>query len=149
MPTYELHVLGADNRTMAVKTISSNDDAEAFEMARRYLDGHAIELWEGKRFIATLEKTSGRPSNRLRLTFISPDMIRLSATHLDAHGHRWAFVIEVDGRVHTETSEAKSVAATLKALDVQRPEKFVAHACRGDRWRSSRRLMRSQPGFAR
>ena len=56
-------------------------------------------------------------------------MIRLSATHLDAHGHRWAFVIEVDGRVHTETSEAKSVVATLKALNVKQPERLVAHAC--------------------
>ena len=52
-------------------------------------------------------------------------VIRVSATQLDAYGHRWAFVIEVDGRVHTVTSEAKSVVATLSALDVERPEKFV------------------------
>jgi hypothetical protein len=59
MPLYELRVLGTDNRITSTQEMESTDDDEAFTMAKRYLDGHAMEVWEGKRFIGTVEPAPG------------------------------------------------------------------------------------------
>ena len=62
MPSYELRFLGADNRPVTIKSIECECDAEAFETARKHVEGQAVELWQGDRFIATLEITQGGPA---------------------------------------------------------------------------------------
>ena len=62
MPSYELRFLGPDNRPLTTSTIECGSDSEAFETARKHVEGQAVELWEGDRFIATLEITRSGPA---------------------------------------------------------------------------------------
>jgi hypothetical protein len=55
MPTYQLRLIGEDNKRLLSQTIEASDDMEAFRMAYALTDGHAIEIWDGDRFIATTE----------------------------------------------------------------------------------------------
>jgi len=55
MPMYQLRFLGEDNKKLKSQMIEASDDMDAFSRASRMADGHAIEIWNGERFIATAE----------------------------------------------------------------------------------------------
>ena len=51
----ELITVGDDGHFIGFEPPVCEDDAEAIERAKRLIDGHAIELWSGARFVAALE----------------------------------------------------------------------------------------------
>ena len=55
MQSYELRFLGSDNQVVTTKLLESSDDASAFAAVRQQVNGQAIELWQGSRFVATIE----------------------------------------------------------------------------------------------
>jgi hypothetical protein len=61
MPSYQLRFLGADNKIAGSQIVECDSDPAAFEKAQRFVDGHAVEVWEGTRFIATLERQTEPP----------------------------------------------------------------------------------------
>jgi hypothetical protein len=62
MQSYELRFLGPDNHVVTAKLIESADDASAFMAAQQQVNGQAIEVWQGTRFIATIEPISAAPT---------------------------------------------------------------------------------------
>lgn len=61
MPTYRVFQLNDGGHVDAPATlIECDSDEQAIEQARQYLDGHAIELWEGKRQIKRFEPQKPR-----------------------------------------------------------------------------------------
>ena len=55
MPAYQLHFLGEDARRITSQEIEAEDDYEAFNRAQLQADSHTIEVWDGRRLIATAE----------------------------------------------------------------------------------------------
>ena len=60
MPTYLFRFLAPDNAPVGSEVIECDDDGLAFQRAQQMVDGHAIELWQGARFLATIESDSSR-----------------------------------------------------------------------------------------
>jgi hypothetical protein len=56
MADYRAYTVGLDGHFIASQAFCCDDDSEAIEQARQFVDGHAVELWSGERFIARLEK---------------------------------------------------------------------------------------------
>jgi hypothetical protein len=56
MADYRAYTVGLDGHFIDFQAFSCAEDSEAIERARRFVDGHAVELWSGERFIARLEK---------------------------------------------------------------------------------------------
>lgn len=52
---YRAYVIGSDGRFYRSVAIDCADDAEAVERAKRFLDGHDIELWQNDRKVATFD----------------------------------------------------------------------------------------------
>lgn len=50
-PAYRVLVLSKEGTVLDVKRITVDSDDEAIQHARRLVDGHALELWDGLRFI--------------------------------------------------------------------------------------------------
>lgn len=48
---YRALVLEMDGQLVSMCALTAYDDAEATELAKAMLDGHAVELWDGLRFI--------------------------------------------------------------------------------------------------
>jgi hypothetical protein len=68
MPLYRLYTLGDDGHISRPATIlDCEQDQEAVEAAKRQVDGHAVELWEGPRQIAKLapERAAKPPSGQM------------------------------------------------------------------------------------
>jgi hypothetical protein len=55
MPGYYAYLIGFDGRFEKRVAIVSDDDEEAKRLAKQMVDGHAIELWQEARKIATFE----------------------------------------------------------------------------------------------
>jgi hypothetical protein len=56
MPICRLYTLSDDGHISAPAAIlDCEQDQEAIETAKRQVDGHAVELWDGARRIAKLE----------------------------------------------------------------------------------------------
>ena len=55
MPGYYAYLIGVDGRFEKRVAIVSDDDEEAKRLAKQMVDGHAIELWQEARKIATFE----------------------------------------------------------------------------------------------
>ena len=70
MPDYRAYIVGDDGHFVDFEPLVCVDDAEATEQAKRLVDGHDVELWEGARLIAVLQHTSNseasNPSPRLQ-----------------------------------------------------------------------------------
>lgn len=66
MPDYRIYQLqAAPNRIVGSPTIVTyKTDAEAIEHARRLLDSHDIEIWEGVRVVIRLRSREGSLSSR-------------------------------------------------------------------------------------
>ena len=54
MIEYRAFTVGPDGHFVGSEALICADDAEAIEKAKRFVDGHDIELWSGTRFVARL-----------------------------------------------------------------------------------------------
>lgn len=51
LPSYRLIVSAKTGDIINTMRIEAKDDEQAIELARAIFDGHAVELWDGLRFI--------------------------------------------------------------------------------------------------
>ena len=58
MPEYRAYLVGHDGHFIGFEPLVCADDAEATESARRMVDGHDVELWNGARLVVILQHTS-------------------------------------------------------------------------------------------
>jgi hypothetical protein len=58
MPDYRAYIIGIDGHFVDFEPLVCTDDAEATEKAKRLVDGHDVELWEGARLVVVLQYTS-------------------------------------------------------------------------------------------
>ena len=56
MADYRAYTVGLDGHFINFQAFCCDDDPGAIEWARQFVDGHAVELWSGERFIARLEQ---------------------------------------------------------------------------------------------
>jgi hypothetical protein len=61
MNGYYAYVIGEDGHITNRVEVICDDDEEAKRRARQMVDGHAIELWQGARKIATFEPKLKNP----------------------------------------------------------------------------------------
>ena len=54
MAEYRAFIVGQDGHFIGFEGLVCADDAEAIEKAKRFVDGHDIELWSGERFVVRL-----------------------------------------------------------------------------------------------
>jgi hypothetical protein len=57
---YRLYGLDGVNKVASGEWFEADDDETAIELARQMMDGHDCELWQGRRFVARVERGSGR-----------------------------------------------------------------------------------------
>ena len=55
MEEYRAYVIGADGHIFNRVDIRCSDEQEARRLAKIAVDGHAVELWQGERFIDRFE----------------------------------------------------------------------------------------------
>ncbi len=55
---YRAFILNADETVLRIEHLPAQDDDAALGLARAMLDGHALELWDGMRFIEHLEPSA-------------------------------------------------------------------------------------------
>jgi hypothetical protein len=55
MPGYYAYLIGHDGRISQRVELVCEDDEEAKRVTKQMVDGHAIELWQEARMIATFE----------------------------------------------------------------------------------------------
>jgi hypothetical protein len=60
---YRAYIVGHDGHFVRCEPIVSPGDSEAIEKAKRFVDGHDVELWSGARLVMRLsaETKQGRP----------------------------------------------------------------------------------------
>ena len=51
LPCYRVHFLNSDNTIFRAVPLEAFDDNEASKLARRLMNGRALDLWDGLRFI--------------------------------------------------------------------------------------------------
>ena len=61
MPDYRVYTLREDGHIVRRTEIHCPDDEAALERAKNIADGHAVELWEGSRFIVLIERKHRSP----------------------------------------------------------------------------------------
>jgi hypothetical protein len=54
MAEYRAYTVGRDGHFVDAEPLVCADDAEAIEKAKRLVDGHDIELWNGARLVIRL-----------------------------------------------------------------------------------------------
>jgi hypothetical protein len=62
MQEYRAYVIARDGRIKQRIDLTCADDGEAKETAKRLVDGHDVELWEGVRLVAVFRRRE-RPSS--------------------------------------------------------------------------------------
>ena len=70
MPDYRAYILGGEgHRFLRVAEFSSDhaDDTAALCAAKKLVDGHDVELWDGGRLVARLDHVNGNPSGDFSL----------------------------------------------------------------------------------
>jgi hypothetical protein len=50
-PLYRALLLSPDGPVIDIQTLIAADDEEAVQLAKSIVDGHAVDLWDGLRFI--------------------------------------------------------------------------------------------------
>ena len=60
MADYRLYGLDGVNKVSSGEWFEADDDEAATNVARKMMDGHDCELWQGKRFVARIEHKRGR-----------------------------------------------------------------------------------------
>jgi hypothetical protein len=58
MADYRAYTVGQDGHFINFRAFSCDDDTDAIERARQLVDGRAVELWCGPRFVIRLD---GKP----------------------------------------------------------------------------------------
>jgi hypothetical protein len=58
MPEYRAFIVGGDGHFSGFEELVCDDDAKAIEKAKRLVDGHDVELWNGARLVVVLQHTS-------------------------------------------------------------------------------------------
>jgi hypothetical protein len=56
MPTYRAYLINGDNRVASFRPIEAETDAQALQMAQRFVDGCDVEVWYLDRKIGRLER---------------------------------------------------------------------------------------------
>jgi hypothetical protein len=56
MAEYRAYIVGDDEHFIGFEPLICADDGEAIELAKRLVDGHDIELWNGDRLVTRLNK---------------------------------------------------------------------------------------------
>ncbi|SFM27251.1 hypothetical protein SAMN03159423_0337 [Bradyrhizobium sp. NFR13] len=54
MPDYRAYIVGGDGRFQGFEVIEAADDEEAVNAARKFVDGHDVEVWYLDRKVAVL-----------------------------------------------------------------------------------------------
>jgi hypothetical protein len=54
MPDYRAYIVGPDGHFRTFEVVTADDDESAIKIARRYVDGHDVEVWELDRKVAVL-----------------------------------------------------------------------------------------------
>ena len=62
-PRYHVIVVAADGRVVHAERLSADDDREALLRASALVEGGAVELWDGLRFIEHFDATSPAPES--------------------------------------------------------------------------------------
>ncbi|GJD95882.1 hypothetical protein [Methylobacterium iners] len=60
-PAYRALVLAPDGAVVEIHSLIAADDDEALALARCMVDGHAIEIWDGLRFIEHIDPAQTQP----------------------------------------------------------------------------------------
>ena len=60
MTGYRLYGLDGVNRVASGEWFDAEDDETAIEVAKRMMDGHDCELWQGRRLVARIPEANGR-----------------------------------------------------------------------------------------
>lgn len=58
---YRALVLAPDGAVVELHTLSAADDDEAISLAQAMMNGHAVELWAGLRFIEHIDPAEPQP----------------------------------------------------------------------------------------
>jgi hypothetical protein len=53
---YRAYLIGGDGHFTRFRGFTCTNDANAIQWAKQLVDGHDIELWSGKRFVARLAR---------------------------------------------------------------------------------------------
>lgn len=56
MPEYRAYILGHDGHIQSFEPLVCADDDTAIATAKRLVDGHDVELWQGARKVITLDR---------------------------------------------------------------------------------------------
>jgi hypothetical protein len=54
LPDYRAYIVGPDGHFRTFKVVTADDDGQAVEIARKYVDGCDVEVWNLDRKIAVL-----------------------------------------------------------------------------------------------
>jgi hypothetical protein len=57
MAEYRAYIVGDDDHFIGFEEMVCRDDGEAIAKAKRLVDGHDIELWNGERLLIRLSKS--------------------------------------------------------------------------------------------
>ena len=55
VPEYRVYFVGPDGHFLNFKPLICGSDDEALAEAKQLVDGHAVELWSGERFITKVK----------------------------------------------------------------------------------------------
>jgi hypothetical protein len=61
MPTYRAYFIDSDDRVVSFKPIEAEDDNQAMQAARQYIDGKDIEVWLLDRKVGRLSAEGKNP----------------------------------------------------------------------------------------
>ena len=57
MPEYRVYMLTDDNKIAgASEEVTCDDDQQAIQYAKQWLDGHDLEVWQGARVVTRLKR---------------------------------------------------------------------------------------------
>jgi hypothetical protein len=78
MPDYRAYILGGEgHRFLRVAEFSRDhaDDATALCAAKKLIDGHDVELWDGGRLVARIGHVDGNPNGDFSWLTETPKLI--------------------------------------------------------------------------
>jgi len=59
--TYRIHVVGRDGHPLRTEVVECADDKEALDKAIQIANGHDVEIWDHKRFVARIPGNLPKP----------------------------------------------------------------------------------------
>ena len=78
MPDYRAYILGGEgHRFLRVAEFSRDhaDDATALCAAKKLIDGHDVEVWDGGRLVARLDHVNGNPRDDFSWLTETPKLV--------------------------------------------------------------------------